>query len=620
MPKVAAVTFLFLGLSTNTHLDAASTWSIHAGQSTLPAVPDKYNAPEMNAVLSDNGENDFTHVLTAKDAELYRAAFVAQEKADWKTADDILGLIKDKKLMGHILADRYLRRGPTLSEAQQWLSAYNDSPEADALYARAKSLARSAKVTLPRPVVALSWSKSSASEMSADFHVSGDNDNTREKIHTVAKINAALREGDPIVAREFLITETQRHALPTRDQDELAAHIAAAFFYQGEIERARPMAHQAAMAGIPLGLWIDGLSSWKQHDYVFAARSFAALAQAPGLSSWDRTTAAYWAYRATKHTNDDVQARHWLAEAAKDPRSFYGALAASMTTNHSDRSWKMPELTTHDIALLSQKSAGWQALALIQVGKNDLAESELRRLNLSNHDLQIATLALVEKAHMPSLTIQLSGVAINDNGQPYEAAQYPLPPWQPVDGFKVDRALIYALIKHESRFDPAAVSQSGACGLMQIMPNTAHLISNDNQNGKHCPNGLFDPATNMTMGQKYVRVLAGQPMIGDNLLLLLAAYNGGPGNLVHWLDGDDRRDPLLFVESLPMRETRDYVQQVLLQYWMYRSRLSEPETTAAQLARGEWPRYALRDTKTQQAQGQNVELASADQRRSGTTH
>jgi soluble lytic murein transglycosylase-like protein len=147
---------------------------------------------------------------------------------------------------------------------------------------------------------------------------------------------------------------------------------------------------------------------------------------------------------------------------------------------------------------------------------------------------------------------------------------------------------------------------------MQIMPNTAHLISNDNQNGKHCPTGLFDPATNMAMGQKYVRVLAGQPMIGDNLLFLLAAYNGGPGNLVHWLDGDDRRDPLLFVESLPMRETRDYVQQVLLQYWMYRSRLSQPETTAAQLARGEWPRYALHDTGTQQAQTQNVELASAD--------
>jgi soluble lytic murein transglycosylase-like protein len=147
---------------------------------------------------------------------------------------------------------------------------------------------------------------------------------------------------------------------------------------------------------------------------------------------------------------------------------------------------------------------------------------------------------------------------------------------------------------------------------MQIMPSTARLIANDNGSSRRCSAMLFDPATNMEMGQKYVRVLSGEPMIGDNLLLLLAAYNGGPGNVQHWLDGDDRKDPLLFIESLPMRETRDYVQQVLLQYWMYRARLSEPETTAAQLARGEWPRCALRDTGIQHADAQHFELASAD--------
>jgi soluble lytic murein transglycosylase-like protein len=105
---------------------------------------------------------------------------------------------------------------------------------------------------------------------------------------------------------------------------------------------------------------------------------------------------------------------------------------------------------------------------------------------------------------------------------------------------------------------------------------------------------MLDPAYNMALGQKYVRHLAGQPMIGDNLLLLLAAYNCGPGKLARWMD-ERTNDPLLFIESLPARETRDYVQQVLIQYWTYRARLAEPQTSLTQLAHGEWPRTTLRD-------------------------
>jgi hypothetical protein len=106
---------------------------------------------------------------------------------------------------------------------------------------------------------------------------------------------------------------------------------------------------------------------------------------------------------------------------------------------------------------------------------------------------------------------------------------------------------------------------------------------------------LLDPATNMTLGQSYVQRLAAQPMIGDNLLLLLAAYNGGPNRLEHWIKDENSKDPLLFMESLPVRETRDYTQQVLVHYWMYRARLGLPETSLHQLAHGEWPITKLRD-------------------------
>jgi hypothetical protein len=106
-----------------------------------------------------------------------------------------------------------------------------------------------------------------------------------------------------------------------------------------------------------------------------------------------------------------------------------------------------------------------------------------------------------------------------------------------------------------------------------------------------------------------VKHLASQPMIGDNLLLLLAAYNSGPNKLARWVDNDNRKDPLLFIESLPVRETRDYVQQVLIYYWNYRARLAEPETSLTQLAHGEWPRTTLRDDSLL---GKHINDAEAD--------
>ncbi len=84
------------------------------------------------------------------------------------------------------------------------------------------------------------------------------------------------------------------------------------------------------------------------------------------------------------------------------------------------------------------------------------------------------------------------------------------------------------------------------------------------------------------LGQSYVKRFVARPatMIGDNLLFLLAAYNSGPeASLANWVDSSTSKDPLLFIESLPVRETRDYIQQVLVHYWMYHDRLGQPETS-----------------------------------------
>jgi soluble lytic murein transglycosylase len=592
LPKLATMAFVFWGLSSSSHLDAAPAWT---AQLDLPS----HVAPAKGSLEASIG------VLSNRDAALYRASFAAQEKADWHFAEQALAQVKDKRLTGHILADRYLRRGMTLAEAKEWFAAYSDLPEAPELYAAAKNIRgfKSASIKKPQSVA---WQGINGFSSPTVFRSTNDNEQNALKRGLAAKVNTALRSGAPQKAADALNTALGRGELPIAQAGDFSSRTAAALFYNGETESARKMAHAAAEAGIPLGYWIEGLAAWKQRDFGSAARSFAKLAALPDLTSWNKASASYWAYRANSRLGDKNQAYKWLAEAANHPHTFYGAMASRLMGHKIERSWKMPELNQAAIDQLSSKPEGWRALALAQVGRIDLAENSVRRVLSSNgREMQAAALALAEKANMPSLILSLSGVTMAGNGKPFDAALYPLPPWQPRGGFKVDRALIYAIMRHESQFDPDAVSSRGACGLMQLMPATARHIESENYirrpANSNCAHRLLDPATNVDMGQKYVRTLAETSMIGDNLLYLLAAYNGGPGNLQRWLGNSDKSDPLLFVESLPIRETRDYVQQVLLHYSMYRSRLSQSETAVLQLAHGEWPRVAVNDTQTANA-------------------
>ncbi len=601
LPKLATIAFVFWGLSSSAPLDAAPVW---LRQEIPPHI-----APQ---------EGDIgVRVLSSRDATLYRVAFTAQERADWNVADQALAKITDKRLTGHVLADRYARRGMTLNEAKEWFASYADLSEAEDLYVEARKLRGFTSASIPRPANASEWQGGSASLSPAGgFQSSNDNNAECGPKAALAKaeIYAALKRDTPEKANELLTRAINQNVIPANAAGDVAGRIALSFFHKRDLDAARKVAHIAAKTGAPLGLWVEGLSAWKLKDFGQSARSFSKLAKQEDLLPWNQATASYWAYRAYSRLGDKTEAYRWLAQAANIPHSFYGAMAANLMGRQGERSWKMPELESKSIELLASAPAGWQALALTQVGRADLAEGELRRLLSTSGKMQTAALALAEKARMPSLVLALSGVTTSKNGQPFDAALYPLPPWQPSGGFTVDRALIYAIMRHESHFNPDAVSTRGACGLMQIMPRTARLIEKIKHGGRssECVSGaLLDPTTNVNMGQKYVRTLSETPMIGNNLLFLLAAYNSGPGNLSRWIDGHDSTDPLLFIESLPVRETRYYVQQVLLYYWMYKARLSQPETAIAQLSHGEWPKLAARDADSTEVGAREI-VANVD--------
>jgi soluble lytic murein transglycosylase-like protein len=153
-------------------------------------------------------------------------------------------------------------------------------------------------------------------------------------------------------------------------------------------------------------------------------------------------------------------------------------------------------------------------------------------------------------------------------------------------------------MRAESGFDPEAESHAGARGLMQVMPATAQEIASRSQLELADWDGVFEPATGIALGQAYLDQILRLPWIGDNLMFAAIAYNAGPGRVAEWCkDLGFNHDPLLFLESIPLRETRIYVKKVLTNYWTYRDRLGQPLPSLKALAGNAWPIYQPLDTK-----------------------
>ena len=123
---------------------------------------------------------------------------------------------------------------------------------------------------------------------------------------------------------------------------------------------------------------------------------------------------------------------------------------------------------------------------------------------------------------LPRISIQIAAVVRDrgimeiDNDIIY-SAQYPLPDWEPMGGWSIDRALLLAITKQESGFKPNAKSNAGANGVMQIMPSTAKRVARKND-VKLSDIDMSNPEHNMFLGQQFIVDLLQQDLVQNNII------------------------------------------------------------------------------------------------------
>lgn len=594
----------------------------------LPLPPKKPNQSKTNIILASNvdynkesktvGSGRLDKLFSGKNfsdkqAKLYREIFALQSKGKMQAADDKIKKLNNKILMGHVMADRYLH--PTAYRAsyielKNWMSQYADHPQASRIHKLAllRKADNTGELQSPKQQNKIRGNLGAVSKRGKIYKSTIDRrGNQEKKVNAFKKdIRRHLARNEPTMALNILSTDYKVKFLDDVEQDRLRAEIAAGYLFVNKLDQALSLANKSVSRSgdkVPLAGWVKGLVQWQKGSYARSARAFEIAAKSPYSSGWMVSAAGYWASRAHMRNGNVTQVSKWLDLASTYPRTFYGLIAIRALGHKSDFDWDVPTLTRAHVKQIEQTKYGRRATALIKSGQISLAEVELRNVNIKNSvEGKEALMAYASYFKLPALSMQLGNAIKNKKGGLYDTALYPDTSWVPKTGYKIDRALIHAIVRQESRFRVNAQNPSGATGLMQLMPTTANYISGEDiyhqAGGQH---KLKDPSVNLELGQNYIKGLLNNRAVGQDLLSLAIAYNAGPGNLAKWKrERAHMKDPLLFIETIPFNETRAFVERVLSNYWIYRIKFNQDTPSLDAVAEGKWARYAAQDVTDKQ--------------------
>ncbi len=552
--------------------------------------------------------------LLEPDLTTYKKIFDLQERGLFISADELIPTLNNQILLPYILYQRYMHPDykDKYSELKDWLSKYSDIPDAAHIYDLAVKRAGSSdglkKPSMPKRTAYYTEEdvySSGVMYLSGHYHLTGDARESLRKL--ISNFRWALRNGYTKNARLTLEDPRTKKMATFADYYKMSAHLAYQYFIDSEDDLALKWAVPAAeKLEYYLANWVAGLVYYRKGDYENSKKHFKKMMAAKDLSTWDASAAAFWAYKTNELMPDDSESKErgkvFLTNAAAYSRTIYGMLANARMGRRINIDWDIPSFSREDADNIIKWEGGVRAIALIQLGYVNKSTREFRQLIFKNDDvddaLVHAVMAFAEANHLPSMALGLAPYLKDSEGDVlYNACLYPEIKAEPEMGWQIDRALVFALIRQESRFGLSAESNSGAIGLMQIMPSTAAYVEKDSSLRKNDRYRLYNPEYNLALGQKYLLHLMNEPYIENSLIKILVAYNAGPGNLRKWEReiNNPKNDPLFFIEALRATETRIYVKRVMTNLWLYRDKFRQNVPSLNALADGMWPEYIAQD-------------------------
>lgn len=325
------------------------------------------------------------------------------------------------------------------------------------------------------------------------------------------------------------------------------------------------------------------------HEPSLASKHFNAILAASNRPL-TASRAYYWLGRAAE-AGAPGNARDYFAKAASHPGTFYGQLAGArigVTTLNVT----YPSPTDEERTRFAQREAVRAIERLEAAGYSWRADGIYRALaDQIDSPGELAILAArAERNNNHQVSLQIGKTAFS-RGIDAAALAYPIgviPVSANISGS--GKALAYAIARQESAFNPSAVSPANARGLLQLLPGTAKGVASRHGMAYTQAKLTTDAGYNATLGAHYL----GEQIdsFGGSYILTFIAYNAGPKRVPEWIAryGDPRGKPIDevvdWIERIPFPETRNYVQRVMENYQVYKTRLGQQADIVSDLRNG----------------------------------
>jgi soluble lytic murein transglycosylase len=318
-----------------------------------------------------------------------------------------------------------------------------------------------------------------------------------------------------------------------------------------------------------------------------------------------RSRGSYWMARAADALGRPEEAAAYYAEAGEHSTAYYGQLAlAELTSETPILALERDPVPTEETRVRFEARPLVRAMRLL-AEQNEEYYFRLFSYRLDDQLTDPAEAVLLAALARDYLYIRQSVRAAKEarlRGIILPQSAYPTIALPQVASLRPEDALVHSVIRQETEFGQHAVSGAGARGMMQMMPATAQSTARSIGQPYRFSWLTDDLDYNLTLGMHHLAEVVDD--FDGSYVLALAAYNAGSHRARRWIEdyGDPRDpdvDPIDWVESIPFSETRNYVQRVMENLQVYRSRLNDdahvPMVIEDDMRRGSMPVIVMTD-------------------------